>query len=79
MAKLLTERYEITKKVGKESVTVIAEIDNEDTAKFYVTVRTHADKPQFVFTRSNKDRVMAMGQALQEAAELVDSRKITAA
>lgn len=75
MAKLLTERYEITKRVGKESVTIYAEISSDDQ----VTVQTHDSKPQFVFTRSNKDRVMAMGQALQEAAELVDSRKVTAA
>lgn len=75
MAKLLTEKYEITKKVGKESVTIFAEINAEDQ----ITVHTHDDKPQFVFTRSNKDRVLAMGQALQEAAETVDSRKVTAA
>lgn len=75
MAKLLTEKYEVTKSVGKESVKVIVEITSEDQ----VTVRTHDEKPQFVFTKSNKDRVMAMGLALQEAAEIVDSRKVTAA
>lgn len=75
MAKLLSERYEIKKTVGRESVTVFVDIDSEDQ----VTVKTHDDKPQFVFTRSKKDRVLAMGQALQEAAELVESRKVTAA
>lgn len=75
MATLITERYEITKKVGKESVTIFVEISKEDE----VTIQTHDKKPQFTFTRSNKDRVMAMGQAIQEAAELVDSRKVTAA
>lgn len=75
MAKLLTEKYEVTKSVGKESVKVIVEITSEDQ----VTVRTHDEKPQFVFTKSNKDRVMAMGLALQEAAEIVESRKVTAA
>lgn len=75
MAKLLTERYEITKKVNLESVTIYAEITADDL----VTIQTHDSKPQFVFTRSKKDRVMAMGLALQEAAELVESRKVKAA
>jgi len=75
MAKLLTEKYEITKKVGKESVTIFAEITHDDQ----VTIHTHDDKPQFVFTRSNKDRVMAMGQAIQEAASIVEDRKVKAA
>lgn len=74
MAKLVNERYEITKKVGKESVTIFVEIDADDT----VTIDTHDKKRQLAFTRSNKDRVMAMGQAIQEAAELVDDRKVTA-
>lgn len=75
MARLLEERYEITKQVGKESVRIYVQISMDDE----VTVHTHDDKPQFVFTRSNKDRVMAMGQALQEAAELVEQRKVKAA
>lgn len=75
MARLINERYEITKQVGKESVRVNVVISMDDE----VTVTTHDDKPQFVFTRSNKDRVMAMGQALQEAAELVEQRKTKAA
>jgi len=74
MAKLLTERYEITQKVNKESVTIFAEISKDDE----VTIQTHDSKPQFVFTRSKADRVKAMGLALQEAAELVESRKVTA-
>lgn len=75
MAKLLTERYEITHKVNKESVTIFAEISNDDE----VTIQTYDNKPQFVFTRSKADRVMAMGLALQEASELVESRKVKAA
>lgn len=75
MATLINERYEITKKVGKESVTIFVEISREDE----VTLQTHDKKPQFTFTRSNKDRVLAMGQAIQEAAEIVEQRKITAA
>lgn len=75
MAKLVNERYEITKKVGKESVTIFAEIDSEDT----VTIDTHDKKRQLAFTRSNKDRVMAMGQAIQEAAQIVADRKVRAA
>lgn len=75
MAKLLVEKYEITKKVLLESVTIIVEIDNNDQ----VTIHTHDDKPQFSFTRSNASRVKAMGLAIQEAGELVESRKVKAA
>ena len=74
MAELINEKYLITKKVNDQRVSVYVEIDNVDN----VTVRAEKDQPQFVFTRSNKDLVMAMGQALQEAAELVEQRKITA-
>lgn len=74
MAELINEKYLITKKVNDQRVSIYVEIDNVDN----VTVRTEKDQPQFVFTRSNKDLVMAMGQALQEAAELVEQRKITA-
>lgn len=75
MATLVIERYEIKKTVGRESVTVFVEINNQDE----VTVQTHDSKPQFVFTRSKANRVKAMGLALQEAAELVELRKIKAA
>lgn len=74
MAELINEKYLITKKVNDQRVSVYVEISNIDE----VTVRTEKEQPQFVFTRSNKDLVMAMAQALQEAAELVDQRKVTA-
>lgn len=75
MAELINEKYEITRKVNLESVTVIVEINNDDE----VTVRTHDDKPQFTFTRSKADRLRAIGAAFQEAGELVETRKIKAA
>lgn len=75
MATLVTERYEIQQKVGKERVIIFVEISKEDE----VTIQTIDKKPQFTFTRCNKDLVMAMGQAIQEAAQLVESRKIKAA
>lgn len=75
MATLVNERYSVTKKVGKESVTIYFEIDNEDT----ITIDTHDNKRQFSFTRSNKDRVKAIAQAFAEAAETVENRKIKAA
>lgn len=74
MATLLNETYEIKKTVNQQSVTIFVEINSDDE----VTITTHKKHPQMVFTRSNKDMVMAMGQALQEAADLVDQRKITA-
>lgn len=75
MAKLISERYEITKAYQLESVTITVEINDEDE----LTIQTHDKKPQFTFTRSKSDRVRAMGLALQEAADLVEDRKVRAA
>lgn len=74
MAKLIAEHYEITKTVGNQRVKITVSITSDDE----VSIVNDRSQPQFNFTRSNKDLVMAMGQALQEAAELVDSRKVTA-
>lgn len=74
MAELLTERYRITKKVNDQTASITVEITKDDE----VTIDTQSGHRQMVFTRSNKDLVMAMGQCLQEAAELVESRKVTA-
>lgn len=74
MAKLINERYEITEKVRLESVTIYVDINNEDE----VTIQSHDKKPQFTFTRSKPDRVLAMGKAIQAAAQLVETRKVQA-
>lgn len=74
MATLINERYEIKKTVNQQTARIFVEINADDE----VTIQTEKSHPQLVFTRSNKDLVKAMGMALQEAAELVDSRKVTA-
>jgi len=74
MAKLLTEKYEIIHKVNMESVKILVEINSDDE----ITLHTHDDHPQFSFTRSKADRVKAVGLAFQEAAELIETRKVMA-
>jgi hypothetical protein len=78
MAEKLTETYLITKMIGDDSknrVSVYVEISAGDE----ITVRNDRNNPQFVFTKSDPNLVKAMALALHEAAELVETRKESAA
>ncbi len=72
MAELVNQRYKITKSYQMEDVTIFVEINGDDQ----ITIQNQNGQPQFTFTRSNPDRVMAMALAMHEAAELVTDRKV---
>lgn len=72
MLKLIRERYEITQKVGDKSVTIYADVTDNDE----LTIQNHKQQPQLNFTQSDKDIVKAMALALHEAANIVTERKV---
>lgn len=75
MAELINQRYCISKKVNDKTAMIYVDIDEDDT----ITIENDHKQRQIAFTRSDKDLVMAMGLAFQEAAELVTSRKVKGA
>lgn len=74
MADLINQQYRVTKQVGNQTARVHVDISAEGE----VTIRNDKNQPQFVFTKSDKDLIMAMALAFHEAAELVDKDKVKA-
>lgn len=74
MAKLVEEKYVIEHRVKNKlgRITVIISADDK------VTIDTMDNHRQFAFTNSDPDLVAAIGKCLQEAAELVEQRKVSA-